>query len=93
MDELFSQEVSTREGEELMTFLLDTMPLYRRVTETNDLYELQALMDEFCFKYRHDGTTACAPRSRSHQPEVTMLGCDFCNSPVVCIDTELACLV
>jgi len=93
MDELFAQEVSKREGDELMTFLLDTMPLYRRATETNDPYELEVLTDEFCSKYRHNEAPPRSHPLRSDQPEVTMHGCGFCNSPVVCVDTELACLV
>lgn len=92
MDELFAQEVNKREGEELMSFQLHTMPLYRRATETDDPYELEALTDEFCSKYRH-GVPTRTRSTRNHRPEVTPRGCGFCNSPVVCVDTELACLV
>jgi len=93
MDEMFAQEVNKREGDELMSFLLDTMPLYRRATETNDPYELQVLTGEFCSKYRHIEAPIHLRSARDNRAEVTMQGCGFCSSPVVCVDTELACLV
>ena len=88
MESLLAQEVSARDGPDLIEFLLDVAPAYGRITMESDAETRQLLEEDFCQRLRGASVpTVRMPRFLSPYK------CHECNGRDVCVDTSLACLV
>ena len=89
MESLLEQEVSKRDGADMIEFLLDIMPSYNRVTMESDEILHEDLEEKFCQSLLH-------PHSSTNPPlhgRLTPYKCPNCHGRHICVETEVACLL